>query len=305
MHFTSLVYPSYRMTNLLDFMLDIKPSVAQTYKKILSILFLSFFYIINKLPKGNFATSLALEKIWNLKYEYKLDSKSLFFHTPNWLSEYRARTLISKEPETILWINTFPPNSVLYDVGANVGIYSIYAASIKEARVISIEPSFLNLELLFRNIQANNLQNKVTIVPLSLSLNNQVANFYMQSGDNIWGGSHNTSGKGLAQDGNLMRDFLISSQVELSMDSLIEIFGLPNPEYLKLDVDGLESEILKGATKSLKTVKSILVEVNQKNNEQGKEIHKILEDMDFTQLESIGSVYLLENQIWVKNARGK
>jgi len=279
--------------------------VSRGYISILSILPLVCFIIVKKLPKGIFATSLALEKIFNFKHKQKIGNKTIFFHSTNFLSLYRARTLMSKEPDTILWINSFPSNSVFYDIGANVGTYSIYAALIKKVKSIAIEPSFLNLELLFRNVQTNNLQDKIVIIPLSLALNNQVATFYMQNGDNIWGGSHNSSGSSVDQEGNLMKYFLTSSQIEISLDSLIEIFGLPSPDYIKLDVDGLESQILKGAVKSLERVRSILVEVDKKNTEQGEEIYKILEGLHFTKVDQFSISSRTKNQIWMKNLQGR
>ena len=39
----------------------------------------------------------------------------------------RAETLFTKEPDMIDWIDSFPEDFVLWDIGANVGIYSIYA----------------------------------------------------------------------------------------------------------------------------------------------------------------------------------
>ena len=104
-------------------------------------------------------------------------------------------------------------------------------------KVVSFEPSFLNLELLFRNVQTNNLQDKITIVPLSLSNKNQIENFYMQEGDNIWGGAHNSSGSNKSQDGTEMLNFKVSSQLALSLDSLVEFFSLPNPRFLYLSLN--------------------------------------------------------------------
>ena len=50
------------------------------------------------------------------------------FSCPNSLIQWRAETFFTKEPETIEWINTFKSDETLFDVGANIGLYSIYAA---------------------------------------------------------------------------------------------------------------------------------------------------------------------------------
>ena len=68
------------------------------------------------------------------------------FSIANPLLRLRAETFLTKEPETLEWIDRMNDDSVLWDIGANVGIYSIYAAVSKRANVIAFEPSFFNLE---------------------------------------------------------------------------------------------------------------------------------------------------------------
>ena len=224
----------------------------------------------------------------------------LCFHIPNWLAFHRAKTLLTKEPETIALLNKIKTNSVIYDIGANVGVYSIYAAAVRDCRVLSFEPSFLNLELLFRNIQTNNLQEKITIVPLSLSNKSQIEDFYMQEGDNIWGGAHNSSGSNRSQDGTEMQKFKTSSQMALSLDDLVNIFNLPTPSHIKIDVDGLEDRVLQGGLKTFGNAKSILIEIDAKNTDQNREIQGVLSNLGFVKLISIDRISLEENQIWVK-----
>lgn len=279
---------------------NIKHQIFLLYKNIIEQIFLVIFMGINALPKGRLITSSGLEKIWNKTYEHRIGTQKLLFHTPNWLTEYRARTLLTKEPETISWINRIPLNSVFFDIGANIGVYSVYAASIKNAQVIAFEPSFLNLELLYRNIQSNHLENKITVIPLSLSYSNQIENLYMEKGDNIWGGAHNSSGLNTTQDGRPMEEFTVSSQVAVSLDSLSELLGLPIPTYIKIDVDGLESVILAGAQKSLINVREILIEVDKRNVSQIAEVKGILNTLGFVQEKYIGTIELEENQIWVR-----
>jgi hypothetical protein len=141
----------------------------------------------------------------------------------------------------------------------------------------------------------------VTIIPLSLSNTSQIENFYMQEGDNTWGGAHNSSGSNITQDGNFMENFVISSQIAISLDLLVEVFKLPMPNYVKIDVDGLENLILQGAIKSLSKATGILVEVDEKNVIQDAEIAKILYSLGFSKLNIIGTIKLNENQIWMKS----
>ena len=278
-----------------------KSWLYKIYKNTLAQFLVATNSFINKLPRGRFASSLGLQKIWDITYKSQVSKHDIFFHTPNWLAFYRAKTLITKEPETIAWLDKIRKNSVVYDIGANVGIYSIYAAAVRDSKVLSFEPSFLNLELLFRNVQTNNLQDKITIVPLSLSNKSQIENFYMQEGDNIWGGAHNSSGSNKSQDGSEMKNFKVSSQLALSLDVLVDIFSLPSPDHIKIDVDGLESKILLGGMKTFGHSMSILIEIDEQNNEQNKEIQASLSTLGFVKLDSIDRIILRENQIWVKH----
>jgi FkbM family methyltransferase len=78
-------------------------------------------------------------------------------------------TFSTKEPETLEWIDTFPLGSVVWDIGANIGLYSCYAAKMRDCKVYAFEPSVFNLDLLARNIFLNGLTEKVVMVPLPLS----------------------------------------------------------------------------------------------------------------------------------------
>src|SRR6185437_4913944 len=80
---------------------------------------------------------------------------SLRLATPNWLADWRVNTFATKEPETLDWIDSLPEGAVLWDIGANVGLYSVYAAKARRCRVWAFEPSVFNVELLARNIFLN------------------------------------------------------------------------------------------------------------------------------------------------------
>ena len=108
------------------------------------------------------------------------------FAVPNKLNHFRVNTFSSKEPETLEWIDSLPNGSILWDIGANIGLYSIYAASKKNCQVFSFEPSVFNLELLARNINLNKLQEKITIIPLPLCNKMGPNNMLFTTTD--WGG---------------------------------------------------------------------------------------------------------------------
>ncbi len=110
----------------------------------------------------------------------------LRFAATNWINRFRAETFSTKEPETLEWIDGMPPGSVLWDIGANVGLYSCYAAAARGCRVVSFEPSIFNLETLARNVYLNGLVDLVMLFPLPVSGVNGVDTLHYSTTE--WGG---------------------------------------------------------------------------------------------------------------------
>lgn len=191
-------------------------------------------------------------------------TEPLIFHTPNDRCLYRADSLFTKEPETIEWIDSFVEDSVFWDVGACVGTYSIYAAARKKVRVIAVEPSVFNLEWLAKNVNANALAHRVTIVPLALSTNAQIANFNMQVTE--WGGALSSFGVDYNHEGEAFIPKFNFSTIGCSVEFLIEKFDLPQPDYIKIDVDSIEHLVLQGMGSTIRAVKSVALE-NSRNDQ--------------------------------------
>ena len=266
-----------------------------------SVLFL-FAKSIQTLPRGRRITTLFLEKVWNQVEKVETPKGPIFFATPDWLSKYRANSLYQKEPETIAFLNSLSKDSVLWDVGANIGIYSIYGAKVTGARVYAFEPSMMNLELLFRNVQVNNLGNRVTIVPLALSDKDSVLDLFMSKENLHWAGAHNSIGQNTAQDGQAMVEPKVSSQLSATGSNLISAFNVPVPTHIKIDVDGLESLVLQGMSFYIEKIHLILVEVDAKNKSEDSLITSLLKSKNFMKIAEFAGQKYTENQLW-KNER--
>ena len=103
--------------------------------KLFSYLLFKIVYFLNRLFflffRRNFTGWLIFflqEKSYKkIKLE---DRNQIIFFTPNNLVEWRVRTLLSKEPDTIKWIDNFKKNEkiIFWDIGANIGLFSIYSA---------------------------------------------------------------------------------------------------------------------------------------------------------------------------------
>ncbi|MBT3331238.1 MAG: FkbM family methyltransferase [Rhodospirillaceae bacterium] len=186
---------------------------------------------------------------------------------------WRAETFYTEEPETIAWLNTMTPQDVLWDIGANVGLYSLYAAKVIGCRTFSFEPEAQNYATLVDNIDLNNLAALCRPVAVSLSDGFELGRLQVRYVTK--GGAFNhfmgTDGKDEALPAAFAtaqayqeRAGLQQVMFSCSADELIAKHGLDCPSFIKLDVDGLEPRIIKGAMATLADprMKSVLVEIN-------------------------------------------
>ncbi len=227
------------------------------------------------------------------------------FSVPNQLIHFRVTTFAEKEPETLEWIDRLPEGSILWDVGANVGLYTIYAALRRKCSLVAFEPSVFNLELLARNLYLNQLHNKVKLIPLALS--DHMGDSLLRMTSTEWGGALSTFGKDVGWDGKSIQDVFAFPTYGLSMDQVVDILKLPAPDYIKMDVDGIEHFLLQGGRKILKKIQGVLVEINDGFREQAFLSKQILEEAGLTMLEKRHSEMFegskfenLYNQIWIR-----
>ncbi|HEX7155022.1 MAG TPA: FkbM family methyltransferase [Thermoanaerobaculia bacterium] len=131
------------------------------------------------------------------------------------------------------------PGDVVYDIGANVGFFTLLAARLAGdgGHVYAFEPLPRNLTFLRRHLTLNRLTN-VTVLPLAVAAAPGVARF--QEGSN-------PSMGGLAPEGTL--------EVETSS---LDALDLRPPRFMKIDVEGAESEVLAGALRTLRTHRPVI-----------------------------------------------
>ena len=90
------------------------------------------------------------------KVKLKGINKEAIFFAPNYVTSWLVDEFYIKEPETIDWIDSFQKNNkkiIFWDIGANIGIYSVYAGlKHSDIEVVSFEPSTSNLRILSRKI---------------------------------------------------------------------------------------------------------------------------------------------------------
>lgn len=197
-------------------------------------------------------------------------SAKLFLNTQT-IREYETRARsVRKEPKTVQWFEKYSKDgAVIYDIGANVGAYSLIAAS-RGAEVYAFEPSFQNAFRLHENISLNNLDGKITVLPVILGSKNGLARFSVI--DTTFGASRGFSDTG-DREGKAYPVF--------TLDDARRTLSLPAPIAVKIDIDGAEVELLRGAQTLLsdRALKSMLIETEEKHTDS---IKKIMADAGFS-----------------------
>jgi FkbM family methyltransferase len=219
-----------------------------------------------------------------LKHRFKpvarLDYRrhQIFLHVDSADALYRTHAC-RKEPETVAWIEEHVrPGDVLYDVGANVGAYSLIAAKHSDGRVrvFAFEPSFATYDELCRNVVLNHCE--ASIVPLLMCLT-EAPGFVTFGHSSLEPGSalHITG------DAPTAAGSVYDQQVPgFSIDALVTQLACPVPHHIKIDVDGGELGVLRGATRTIETgdVRTIQVEVSPQEP-SADAVRGMLESMGF------------------------
>lgn len=200
----------------------------------------------------------------NPRCEVDWDGRTVLYATPNRATRRRVETLFTKEPCTLEWLNALGPADVLADVGANVGMYSIWAAALRGARVYAFEPEAQNYALLNRNVALNGLQERVRAFCLALSDREGYDVLHLSS--LVPGSSLHSYGAPVDFRLEPMRAEFTQGCVATTLDALIAAGALPAPTHLKIDVDGLEHKVVAGARATLADPRLRLVQVELNRN---------------------------------------
>ena len=170
-------------------------------------------------------------------------------------------------------------NDLFVDVGANVGHYTLLAAGVCNAEVIAFEPIPSTFSKLKKNLDLNNLSQKVTVYNIGIGEEDSILNFT----------KHNDVMNSVAL--NHETD-VVKVQVKKLDDILIDNI----PTLLKIDVEGYEYFVLKGSTNLLKSekLKYIIIELNSSTLKFGhtnQEIYEFLLSFNFIPIQ-----YDIENK---------
>lgn len=205
-------------------------------------------------------------------YELEVDGKPLRYSGPfeSPLMWGRVQTLFAKEPTTIPYLESFAASDLMLDIGANVGMYSTYAAVVTGCQVVSVEPESLNFAELNKNVYLNGLHGRVTPICAAATDMRKIDKLNLGTfgigyafhdfGENTW-----TKDQKWTPEVTTKKEQRVQQGcMGVTIDELISSGFMRTPDHIKIDVDGLEHRVIGGAHNTLRDprVKTVLIELD-------------------------------------------
>ena len=199
------------------------------------------------------------------------DKREILLHVDSKIELNTRTRSCQKEPDLVEWIESnYSAGEVFYDIGANVGAYSLVANRFLngDLRVYSIEPSFVTFNQLCRNIQLNGCSQ--SIIPFQIAIAEHTGIETMNYANLEPGGALHAVGESIDYKGDAFEPVMKQPVIAFCIDDLLTILKLPQPDHIKIDVDGIELPILHGATNVLNDpqLRSVVVELEVESNEE-------------------------------------
>jgi FkbM family methyltransferase len=164
------------------------------------------------------------------------------------------------------------PGGIVWDIGANVGLFAFAAAGLigQQGKVLAVEPDTWLVDLLRRSCRANS-EKPVDVLPVAVSDALGISTFYLS---NRLRAMNSLEGGTLSVASAAEKQTIMTVTLDWIMDQY------PPPSVLKIDVEGVEAKLLAGARRLLTEVRSvILCEVIERNADS---VTQILSDAHYT-----------------------
>lgn len=189
-----------------------------------------------KLLKRKWNSFLKLQKIKRLsKYNEYYDKKLDIFYDPR--SDIGKVLLLGNEfenDEITICEKYIKKDSCVWDIGANIGFHSqLFAKMAHNGIIYSFEPSNTTFLFLVKNcLKFSN------VIPINLALSDKggLSDFYVAS-DNAFSSLKNTKLKPISE---------VRKILTIKMDDFVNITKITPPDFVKIDVEGFENEVLHG-----------------------------------------------------------
>ena len=191
----------------------------------------------------------------------------LKYPAPSPAAVKHASHLVTREPDTIAWLDEFVRSGdYLWDVGANIGAYALYAALRDGVTVTAFEPMPGNHGVLTDALIANGLGDRVTALPMGLSDHTGLVTIHLIDTE------AGTGLHALGEPVNVRGRFEAAASITVPVirgDEAVARFGIARPTHIKIDVDGHEMKVLQGLSGVLDGVKSVWIETTPDADKSG------------------------------------
>lgn len=186
------------------------------------------------------------------------------------------------EPDTQAWIDAMPEDACFWDIGANIGVFALYAAlRLRTGRVVAFEPAAGSYALLNRNIETNRMAHRVSAYCIALAERTRLDTLNMAT-TRAGSWSHGF-GTEIDEFGNTIDTKFRQGAVGFSIDDFAAQFSPPLPTHVKMDVDGIEDGILRGgrAIFSTPSVRSVIIELRGLDTPRNRGIADLMAELGF------------------------
>jgi len=194
-----------------------------------------------------------------------VDGHKVRFSTNSFVEYFlRAEESYTREKVTMDWIRTYiQPNDIVYDVGANVGAYSLLIGKIVAqgtGKVYAFEPGAANFYSLSRNIEANELSQNIIAFPVAIGDSRRIAKFFMT--ETTPGMARHAIDKPESDREEFVPAFVQGVPV-YSLDNFVDEKEIDFPNHIKIDVDGVEKSIVGNMQNVLRDprLRTVLIEI--------------------------------------------
>ncbi|MHC1729160.1 MAG: FkbM family methyltransferase [Syntrophobacteraceae bacterium] len=187
-----------------------------------------------------------------------------------------TRSVIDYEPEVREALSrALKPGMVVYDVGANIGIFSLLMSHLvqQNGKVYAIEPEMNNYKHLLSSIKANNLTN---IFPMQIAVGDKEAVLQFDRR----GGSF--SGRVVDSDARYKPTRNLVRITTMSIDSLVKNNIAEKPDLIKIDVEGFEGKVLLGTREVLESyAPAIICEIHAHLGDCWEVVYNVLNSLGY------------------------
>lgn len=205
----------------------------------------------------------------------EINDCSAEFITEEWTEEKRVNNFAGEDKIISDVLDSISKNDIFYDIGANIGIYAMFAADkIGSGNVVAVEPHPINVQRLHSNAKLNSFNN-ITILDYAFFDSDKIQSIREINEEAGEGKHHIHTGSGTI-DVNVDRG-----------DKVISECNLESPTVMKIDVEGTEYRVLKGMKDSIFSEKCRLIYIELHHNkmimygDRVEEIFNILENAGF------------------------